>query len=67
MFKVHKTHDEWLVISGNRTICQCDFKEDAERIAELKQALSEISEMTLHRHTLNHAVQRAKEALGEHT
>ena len=34
--KVHKTHDEWLVMSGDRTVCRCDFKEDAEKIAELE-------------------------------
>ena len=35
MFRVHKTHDEWLVMSGDRTVCRCDFREDAEAIVRM--------------------------------
>ena len=37
MFRVHKTHDEWLVMSGDRTVCRCDFREDSEAIVRVKE------------------------------
>jgi len=45
----------------------CEFCDACKTCSKkLIAALTEISEMTLHRHTLDHAVKKAREVIDEH-